>query len=56
MSEIKEGDKVQLKSGGQVMTVDGISGNVAQCVWFDGNTSKREKFNLVILEKYKEEV
>ena len=54
--KLKKVIKFNSKVADQVMTVDGISGNVAQCVWFDGNTSKREKFNLVILEKYKEEV
>ena len=45
MSEIKKGDRVVLKSGGALMTIQGIgdystSSSIedgALCVWFDGN-------------------
>ena len=45
MSEIKKGDRVVLKSGGALMTIQGIGDysmsngieDGALCVWFDGN-------------------
>jgi uncharacterized protein YodC (DUF2158 family) len=55
MAEIKEGDQVQVKSGGPVMTVQEITdgGKFALCVWFDEkNHPQRLKFTLNTLEKY----
>ena len=35
-----EGDRVQLKSGGPIMTVEGYEDGYVVCVWFEGK--KRE--------------
>ncbi|MGA2519061.1 MAG: DUF2158 domain-containing protein [Thermodesulfobacteriota bacterium] len=58
MAEIKEGDKVRVKSGSPIMTVQEITdgGKLALCVWFDEkNQPQRLKFALNTLEKYGEE-
>jgi uncharacterized protein YodC (DUF2158 family) len=54
--EFKMGDVVVLKSGGPKMTIEKIgprnSNNgeiVANCVWFENNQTKEDKFNLVSL-------
>ncbi|NEU68262.1 DUF2158 domain-containing protein [Spirosoma agri] len=36
--KIKQGDLVQLKSGGPIMTFSGYIGAEAVCVWFDKNS------------------
>lgn len=62
MSEIKKGDRVQLKSGGPIMTVSGIGDysmskgieNGALCVWFDGKEPKERVFDLDTIEKVEE--
>ena len=63
MNEIKQGDKVILKSGGPLMTVqrlddfsmsDGIEKG-ALCVWFDGNKPMEKVFDLKGLEIYRDE-
>lgn len=46
------GDNVQLKSGGNPMTVDKIDGDDIWCVWSDGNKIHREKFSRGTLMKY----
>ena len=53
MSEIKAGDTVQLKSGGQIMTVETMmkDGSRAICVWFQGSTKQSATFALVALQK-----
>jgi uncharacterized protein YodC (DUF2158 family) len=56
-NQIKEGEIVQLKSGGPAMTVhlvyrpEGMQGNptLASCTWFDGNTFHRMDFNVAEL-------
>lgn len=56
MSEqIKAGDAVRLKSGGPVMTVDWVSGELgtptAGCSWFDtANKNHFERFPVTSLE------
>ena len=48
------GDEVQLKSGGPIMTIEKILGNIATCVWFDKNDLKRGAFQLETLKPYQE--
>jgi uncharacterized protein YodC (DUF2158 family) len=56
MDELKIGDVVQLKSGGQTMTIEHIgqypmkTGLSAKCVWFDGKKACSELFGLATLE------
>ncbi|ODN65689.1 YodC family protein [Methylophaga muralis] len=59
MGDIKKGDEVQLKSGGPIMTVQGIgdyspSGpdDGALCIWFDKSTPMEKIFSLATLRKY----
>jgi uncharacterized protein YodC (DUF2158 family) len=49
--EFKEGDTVQLKSGGPQTTIEGIwqygmgaTGDNAKCVWFEGRNLKNAVF------------
>ena len=52
MSEnIKEGDKVQLKSGGPEMTVSEIKGNEAHCLFFVKGEPQGVAYPLHTLEK-----
>jgi len=45
-----EGASVQLKSGGPVMTIQKINGNMAECIWFDNsNDLKTIKLSLNVL-------
>ena len=46
------GDKVQLKSGGNPMTVEKVDGGDIWCVWNDGKKIQREKFSPGTLMKY----
>jgi uncharacterized protein YodC (DUF2158 family) len=46
------GDVVVLKSGGPKMTVDKISGNEVQCVWFEGANQKYGAFPPNALKAY----
>jgi uncharacterized protein YodC (DUF2158 family) len=53
MAEILEvGDVVQLKSGGEVMTVEKVEGDDVSCVWFEGKRAQRETFAAGTLKKY----
>lgn len=60
MAEIKKGDRVQLKSGGPIMTVQNLGSygsveNGALCVWFDQKNNPMEKvFDVETLELYQE--
>lgn len=36
-NSISAGDVVELKSGGPLMTVEGVDDNVAKCTWFDND-------------------
>lgn len=64
MNKIKKGEKVQLNSGGPIMTVASIgdysltgSGDVsALCVWFDGNKPIERVFDLETLAIYKDPI
>lgn len=38
------GNLVSLKSGGPKMTVESVSGNNVECVWFSGTAYVRETF------------
>jgi uncharacterized protein YodC (DUF2158 family) len=48
MAEFKIGDTVSLKSGGPLMTVDGVPSGESQyinCVWFDDVTVNNGMFH-----------
>lgn len=47
---ISQGSVVQLKSGGEWMTVERISGNDAVCVWMDGKKLNKAVFPAAILD------
>lgn len=56
--DLKEGDTVQLKSGGPKMTISGIglygmgsTKKQANCVWFEGPKKHESLFELHALEK-----
>ncbi|MFH1719033.1 MAG: DUF2158 domain-containing protein [Planctomycetota bacterium] len=46
------GDVVQLKSGGESMTVEEIDGDDVSCVWFEGKRLQRQTFGAGTLKKY----
>jgi uncharacterized protein YodC (DUF2158 family) len=46
------GDVVQLKSGGQSMTVEEVDGADVSCVWFDGKNRLRHTFDAATLKTY----
>jgi len=46
------GDVVQLKSGGDVMTVEKIEGDNVFCVWSHDKKVERDTFVAATLEKY----
>ncbi len=60
MSGVRKGQKVVLKSGGPVMTVQDVGdysmdANIttgALCVWFDGNKPMEKVFDVESLEVY----
>lgn len=54
MAEITKGDVVTLKSGGPSMTVQGVRGNVVDCIWFsDKNKTipSEHSFDSALLRK-----
>tara|TARA_R100001369_G_scaffold53398_1_gene80213 strand:+ start:387 stop:593 length:207 start_codon:yes stop_codon:yes gene_type:complete len=57
MSKFSAGDKVQLNSGGPIMTVEELDGTDVYCVWFQGKSPNqavmRDRFSEVILTPYK---
>lgn len=53
MSEtFKLGDVVQLKSGGEPMTVEDIDGLDISCVWSEKKKIERNTFPAITLRKY----
>lgn len=44
------GDTVQLKSGGEIMTIEEIDDDSATCVWFDYKEVERHTFLLITLK------
>jgi uncharacterized protein YodC (DUF2158 family) len=60
MAGFQKGDVVVLKSGGPMMTVNGIGNYVENggpengvgCIWFDGNKQSGSVFDAATLEKY----
>ncbi|WP_129781032.1 YodC family protein [Peristeroidobacter soli] len=46
------GDVVQLKSGGQPMTVEEVDDNDISCVWFEAMAPKGQTFVAGTLKKY----
>jgi uncharacterized protein YodC (DUF2158 family) len=46
MTNLMEGDVVQLKSGGPKMTVDAVSPVQAKCSWFNGAIRMSDVFEL----------
>ncbi|MBQ0803779.1 MAG: DUF2158 domain-containing protein [Sulfitobacter sp.] len=56
MSKYSAGDKVQLNSGGPIMTVEEIEGTDVCCIWFQGKapnqTVVRDRFSEIVLTPY----
>ena len=46
------GDIVQLKSGGEPMTVEEINGNEVTCVWSESKKLQRQVFVAATLKPY----
>jgi uncharacterized protein YodC (DUF2158 family) len=46
------GDTVQLKSGGEVMTVEALSGSDVDCVWSQDKKVERGTFVAATLRKF----
>lgn len=51
--EYKVGDTVLLNSGGEVMTVEGVSDELIDCVWFNGKKVERASFAPATLKLHK---
>lgn len=52
--EFKVGDTVLLKSGGEVMTVEGVAEDLIGCVWFNGEKVERSSFDPATLKPYED--
>ena len=46
----KVGDTVQLKSAGEIMTIEEIDDDSATCIWFDNKKVERHTFLLITLQ------
>lgn len=46
------GDVVQLKSGGELMTVEKMDGDSITCVWSQNKKVERDTFVAATLDKY----
>lgn len=49
---MKKGDRVQLKSGGPIMTLKEFRDNKVRCQWFEGDKLKEGDFSIESLELY----
>lgn len=49
--DFKVGDTVTLKSGGEAMTVEEVSDDLIDCVWFNNKKVERGSFTPVTLKK-----
>lgn len=56
MSQFSPGDRVRLKSGGPVMTVESVVDGLVHCLWFDGKSPSQKVvghgFPEAVLEKF----
>lgn len=48
--EFKPGDVVQLKSGGETMTVEEVGDDYVSCVWFNAKKIERDSFSPIVLK------
>jgi uncharacterized protein YodC (DUF2158 family) len=51
----QEGDKVQLKSGGPVMTVRVAPGRIAYCIWYVGGRRCQGTFEQEVLVRIEDD-
>ena len=52
-SPLRRGDLVRLRSGGPLMTVDTVKGNVVDCIWTDPNgQTDQATFSVEVLQKF----
>ena len=49
--KIVEGEVVQLRSGGQMMTIEEVGENLVACVWFEKGTVRRTQFPPHVLKR-----